>query len=651
MILKSISVTNYRPYHGSFTIEFAEGDKNITIIEGSNDKGKTSLLNAFTWCLYGQESYKKEGKESIWNRTAFNNISIGETLDVIVEIIMKDNENNNIIFKRKQTCQKLSQNDRAIQTPVFKIFKNDGINDIPIDNPTQYIETHLPYELREYYLFDGEQLVQFFNKDSKSVKKAVFNLSQLNLLDRSEEHISKFRVKLIENQTNIAPKLAEYQKQKIDLEKLQKNLKSKIEEHNETITYLKNKNVNLANKIKEFDSNSEELYNKKEELKEEVKNLEENLKNLNISYTKYLTNNINYILANSLLKDFDNRAKVLEDKGFIPAKYKKEFLEDLLKRNICICGTRLDENSDCYNTLQELINKTDDVTNISENVNQLLSICRNIKKKYPKNMKDTLRLKQSEIITLENEISYKKTQIQEINVKLESIPIDMIKENNAKISKNEKEIENLYQEIGKFKDRSKNIPNKINTINIHIAEEESNQEIHNRISNQLIFCEKLQEICSQLNYKMKRSIHNKLQKLTSEEFKQIHWKKSYKDVLINDDFEVSFVMKDGSEKSATDPSSGSQLVLALSFVIALNSLSGFKLPIIIDTPMGRLDSSVREKLAEFLPEYLNNKQMALFVTDKEYEGLFKEKIDYYVGKKYLLASALDNDDETRVIKC
>lgn len=642
---------NYRPYRGCYTIEFAEGEKNITIIEGSNDKGKTSLLNAFTWCLYGKESYKKEGKETIWNRSAFNEISIGETLEVSVEIIMKDNENNHVIFKRKQKCQKMDKTERAIQSPIFKIFKNDGINDIPIENPTQYIETHLPSELREYYLFDGEQLVHFFNKDSKSVKKAVFNLSQLNLLERGEEHINKIRVKLIEDQKNITPKLAEYQKQKIDLEELQKNLKTKIDEKIETINFLKNKNERLANAIKEYDSNSEELYNKKEHLKGDVKNLEEHLKNLNIDYTKYVTNNINYILGYSLLKDFDNRTKVLEEKGFIPAKYKKEFLEDLLKRNVCICGTKLDKNTDCYNTLQELINQTDNVTNMSEKVNQLLSICRNIKKKYPKNLKDNIRLKQSEINTLEEEINFKKTQIKEIDVKIDSIPIDMIKENNEKINKNEKEIENLYQEIGKFKDRSKNIPKKINKLNILIDEEESNQNIRNKISQQLEFCEDLQDICNKLNHKMKISIHEKLQKLTSEEFKNIHWKKSYKDVLINEDFEVSFLMEDGSEKSATDPSSGSQLVLALSFVIALNSLSGFKLPLIIDTPMGRLDSNVREKLAEFLPEYLNNKQMALFVTDKEYEGLFKEKIDYYVGKKYLLKSAQDNDDETMVIKC
>ena len=36
MILKSIRMKNFRPYHGPELIKFAEGEKNITIIQGEN---------------------------------------------------------------------------------------------------------------------------------------------------------------------------------------------------------------------------------------------------------------------------------------------------------------------------------------------------------------------------------------------------------------------------------------------------------------------------------------------------------------------------------------------------------------------------------------------------------------------------------------
>ena len=31
------------------------GNKNITIVKGNNEVGKTTIMNAITWCLYGKE--------------------------------------------------------------------------------------------------------------------------------------------------------------------------------------------------------------------------------------------------------------------------------------------------------------------------------------------------------------------------------------------------------------------------------------------------------------------------------------------------------------------------------------------------------------------------------------------------------------------
>ena len=58
MILKSLYLKNYRTYRGPEEIKFACGDKNITIIQGNNEVGKTTIMNAITWCLYGRELYK-----------------------------------------------------------------------------------------------------------------------------------------------------------------------------------------------------------------------------------------------------------------------------------------------------------------------------------------------------------------------------------------------------------------------------------------------------------------------------------------------------------------------------------------------------------------------------------------------------------------
>lgn len=55
MIIRSITLYNYRLYEGENTIKFtlSEG-KNITLISGENGFGKTSFLHSLLWCLYGR---------------------------------------------------------------------------------------------------------------------------------------------------------------------------------------------------------------------------------------------------------------------------------------------------------------------------------------------------------------------------------------------------------------------------------------------------------------------------------------------------------------------------------------------------------------------------------------------------------------------
>lgn len=55
MIIRRITLNNYRLYEGVNTIEFtlSEG-KNITLISGENGFGKTTFLHSLIWCLYGR---------------------------------------------------------------------------------------------------------------------------------------------------------------------------------------------------------------------------------------------------------------------------------------------------------------------------------------------------------------------------------------------------------------------------------------------------------------------------------------------------------------------------------------------------------------------------------------------------------------------
>lgn len=76
-------------------------------------------------------------------------------------------------------------------------------------------------------------------------------------------------------------------------------------------------------------------------------------------------------------------------------------------------------------------------------------------------------------------------------------------------------------------------------------------------------------------------------------------------------------------------------MFAISIVWALALTSGYKAPVIIDTPMARLDSSNR---ANFVTKYLPaaSSQVIVLSTDEEIYGRYLDLIRENIVKYYLL---------------
>ena len=63
MILKKITLNNFRQFYGSQSIEFSnESNNNITVVKGENGCGKTGIYRAMIFCLYGEKSLSNEKK-------------------------------------------------------------------------------------------------------------------------------------------------------------------------------------------------------------------------------------------------------------------------------------------------------------------------------------------------------------------------------------------------------------------------------------------------------------------------------------------------------------------------------------------------------------------------------------------------------------
>ena len=98
-------------------------------------------------------------------------------------------------------------------------------------------------------------------------------------------------------------------------------------------------------------------------------------------------------------------------------------------------------------------------------------------------------------------------------------------------------------------------------------------------------------------------------------------------------FGVRLLDKEGQEINKQQLSAGEKQIFAISILEALARTSGRKLPIIIDTPLGRLDSKHRGKLVEnYLPTASH--QVIILSTDTEIDQEYFKQLSPHISHVY-----------------
>ena len=65
-------------------------------------------------------------------------------------------------------------------------------------------------------------------------------------------------------------------------------------------------------------------------------------------------------------------------------------------------------------------------------------------------------------------------------------------------------------------------------------------------------------------------------------------------------------------------------------MVALRTITGYNAPVIVDTPLGKLDTIHRNKITKQLPELLGNVQLVFLVTSSEYTEDVRENFAPYM---------------------
>ena len=84
MIIHKLEMYNFRQYIGYQEVSFSTDlHKNVTVLIGVNTSGKTTIIRAFEWCLYGKNGFEDQ---ILLNSEVRDNMNVGDTQDVWVAV-------------------------------------------------------------------------------------------------------------------------------------------------------------------------------------------------------------------------------------------------------------------------------------------------------------------------------------------------------------------------------------------------------------------------------------------------------------------------------------------------------------------------------------------------------------------------------------
>jgi DNA sulfur modification protein DndD len=344
-MIKSLQFSNFGCFKNTHSpINFStDTNKNVTVILGDNKSGKTTLVQAFLWCLYGEIS----PKNGVINSEAKNEMASSSTCEVFVEIVLIHAYKEFTIRRTQQFTKNNGRvkNDDSILKIQYK-EANGEQQSIPSRDCADTINNILPKGLSDYFFYEGERFDDISKKD---VATAVRGLMGLDTISSARDRFDPNRAGSVTSKISKGRVLVNPQEN----DHLKQSLSNSQDEH-ETI----------IKRIENVKSEHEYYIRRKEELEEKlsqnsiVKSLQAKRKSLE-NDVKIGQSNIEEA-SNRILSDFQQKAlaffalplinralSVIEDSkqsGEGIPEMRQAAIDHILKRKRCICGCDLEEN-------------------------------------------------------------------------------------------------------------------------------------------------------------------------------------------------------------------------------------------------------------------------------------------------------------------
>lgn len=629
MIIKRLRLHNFGVYAGDNEFLFTN-NKPIVLVGGMNGRGKTTFLEAVLLALYGSNSvaYSESKKRSYaqYLKSFVNKNEEDKKCIVELEFEINNGSKENYIVKRAWNSI-----DKKTNESIY-VYKDGVANEFLTQNWPMFVENILPSALSSFFFFDGEKIAEMaVDSSNNQLKNAIRSMLGITVLDVLENDILRNIKKISKEDINdksseMVQKLrdqkdqavAELEEIDVELEKLAQIL---VEDNDKLESLHQLYNAKGGDAVEK----KQETMQRRAALKSELQS-EENL------LREIASSELPLVLVSDLLKSIKLQATDEHNDTIMREAVLQ--LDDILDEFV---NEYQGDTKASFDFIEYVKNRQQDtqdapVYSLSDQAlfqaNNLVEGLLDSSKVEVKRILAEKKKKQKQIGELDSYLSLdiNEKELQEVYKK--------IKKAEEKLIKDQVKMSALEQKRTAANSKVMTTTSEFNKyVEAYLATAESRDSAERTIKYSNIALSILDKYQVELQ---KRKTDILAETITSC-YKKLANKKNLinKIVMESDSLAIKYLSEEGKEVTQDSLSAGEQQLMVISILWALAICSKKKLPVIIDTPLSRLDSLHRTAL---INTYFPNagEQTIILSTDSEIDSTYYDLMKDNVGDEFTL---------------
>lgn len=656
-----MALENFRQFKGRQELIFSDlAERNVTLVHAENGFGKTTLLKALLWALYGYEGLLgTDGQEPDFEKPEaiiHEGIALAATdpnsVHAQVQLTFKHDDDRYILTRSLS----LAQQQLDPKKPLLSLeLMRDG-QTYQQDRPQQWIQSIVPAAISKFLFFNGERINYLAaEKNSAQVTEAIQQMLGLSLLRRTIEDLKhqSVRGRLKSELRDCAGE------EKGGLLQQQAELEEKIESDRESMAQVDKNLAAVGKELKAIDAKlaanreAAALQKRREKLSEEIDTLNGRRDQVTQKLSKLIAEDGYTLFTEDLVTRGEEIVSRLRSEGKIPAKVLDSFLNELLQRGICICDRHLPPGTPERAAVEQLLTVAGDA-DFNNAVGALDHAIGLLKGVAPKT-REALAELNSARLELVRQIREHGEEIEEIHQQLggkQDEEVQALEEQHKKLELREHE---LHSERGRIKGAIAATQKEAEELQARIRQLSDKEEAAARAQRRLDAVDDSVKLLEKILEAEIQELRPLLNGEINKHFRRImtkdYWAELGTDYTLRIKKHIAS-LDDAAEATETSValSTGERTVTSLVFIASLvalakrrseiptilKGLSGSTYPIAIDSPFGSL-SIFREGVARDIPELAP--QVLLLVSPEQYNGAVEKALNASgrVGKRYYLA--------------